>query len=366
MFGSGVDDLSARRPTAAELAGAAVRVAAGHYRSLIGAVAAILAPTAIIGGITLSYWRDQAATNGSTSGGRTLLALLGLVVVAIGNMLVQAAGVHAATSAAVGGVVDWRASVRVALGHRSTVIAASLLVTVLAFIGLVVFVIPGVYLWFTWFVVTPVVVLENRSAFGALARSRELVRGRWWSTFAAFVLVQLLVVALSIPVGFVVGVIFSSASGTAAVVQQLATYAVEILLTPVELALVAVVYLDLRRGHDGLGAREVARAAGIELAGERFDPDPWSASPPPPPRSDRPAAEGGAPSGGAVEPASGGAPQAPPAGGASPGGAMWPAVSPKPPPPVNRVSRQSVPGAGEPPDNEPASGAQDADEPGRD
>lgn len=68
-------------------------------------------------------------------------------------------------------------------------------------LGLILLIIPGLWLMTMWAVIIPVVVLENRSAGEAFGRSRELVRGHGWSVFGVIVLVILLLIGFNIVLG---------------------------------------------------------------------------------------------------------------------------------------------------------------------
>ncbi len=50
-------------------------------------------------------------------------------------------------------------------------------------LGLVLLVVPGLYLLTIWAVIAPVIVVERRGVFDAFGRSRRLVRGSGWPVF---------------------------------------------------------------------------------------------------------------------------------------------------------------------------------------
>jgi hypothetical protein len=72
-------------------------------------------------------------------------------------------------------------------------------------IGLILLIIPGLYLLTIWSMVIPVVVIESRSAGEAFGRSREVVSGNFWSVFGLIIVTFLLVAIASL----VVRLIFS-------------------------------------------------------------------------------------------------------------------------------------------------------------
>jgi uncharacterized membrane protein len=58
-------------------------------------------------------------------------------------------------------------------------------------LGLILLIIPGLYLLTRWSMIVPVIVLENRSASEAFGRSWELVRGNAWRMFGLIVITLL-------------------------------------------------------------------------------------------------------------------------------------------------------------------------------
>jgi hypothetical protein len=75
-------------------------------------------------------------------------------------------------------------------------LGASLLIAIGIVGGLVLLVVPGMYLLTVWAVVAPVIVVERRGVTEALGRSRQLVRGSGWPVLGA-VLVGFLIAILA-------------------------------------------------------------------------------------------------------------------------------------------------------------------------
>ncbi|MFA5021254.1 MAG: hypothetical protein WC517_04320, partial [Patescibacteria group bacterium] len=85
--------------------------------------------------------------------------------------------------------VDWnnlRDWYRRAAPYFWTVIAISLVYALLALIGLVLFIIPGVIFGVYYCFTIYAALFENHKFEGSFGRSRELVRGYWWAVFGRF------------------------------------------------------------------------------------------------------------------------------------------------------------------------------------
>jgi hypothetical protein len=70
-------------------------------------------------------------------------------------------------------------------------IAAGVLAGIAVAIGLILLIVPGLYLLTIWVLIVPVIVLEQRRAGESFGRSQELVSGHGWSVFG-LVIVTLL------------------------------------------------------------------------------------------------------------------------------------------------------------------------------
>jgi hypothetical protein len=76
-------------------------------------------------------------------------------------------------------------------------IIAGLLAGIGIFIGLLLLIVPGLYLLTIWSMIVPVIVFEGRRAGESFTRSREIVRGRGWSVFGLIVVVFLIIAIAS-------------------------------------------------------------------------------------------------------------------------------------------------------------------------
>lgn len=124
-------------------------------------------------------------------------AVASVFVSLVGTFWLQAALVEATVD-----LSDGRADVpvpelfRQARPHLVPGIIAALLAAVGIFAGLLLLIVPGLYLLTMWAVLIPVIVLESVPVGTAFSRSRELVRGNGWQVFGV-----LLILVLAVAIG---------------------------------------------------------------------------------------------------------------------------------------------------------------------
>ena len=144
----------------------------------------------------LSGLVDQASGDGWVSA-----LVWGLIAAAIG--IIGYFWVQAALVETVNDVRDGRADRSIGETYRAVqpqlpaVIIAGILAGIGIAIGLLLLIVPGLFLLTIWSMLVPVIVLERRSTGEAFTRSREVVRGHGWSVFGIVILTFLIVVIVS-------------------------------------------------------------------------------------------------------------------------------------------------------------------------
>jgi hypothetical protein len=257
-----------------------------QFTLLIPAALVVFVPVALISG--LIYAGD--------------ISIFGVLIVAalatIATYWFQGMVVEAAQD-----ILDGRRdhSVGSLLRSVTPVIAPLIVVGILAGIaigiGLILLIVPGLFLLTIWAVVAPVVVLERKGAIDAFGRSRELVRGNGWQVFGVIVVLFLLQVIVSQVVQAIADGISDSFASYA-----VADLIVRLLVAPLSALAAAVLYFELRGRKEGAGAGgEPALAAPAATTSP-------TGGPPPPPAPEAPSGSPQAPP----------APQAPPPGGERP------------------------------------------------
>jgi hypothetical protein len=78
------------------------------------------------------------------------------------------------------------------------IIVAGVLAALGVILGLILLIIPGLYLLTRWILIIPIIVLEGRTAGESFGRSWELVRGFAWNVFGVIVLTILILIGFRI------------------------------------------------------------------------------------------------------------------------------------------------------------------------
>ncbi|HEY7003680.1 MAG TPA: hypothetical protein VH281_05320 [Gaiellaceae bacterium] len=84
-----------------------------------------------------------------------------------------------------------------------TLALAGLIAAVAVGVGLVLFIVPGLYLLTIWLLIVPAIMLENCGVGESFGRSRELVRGYGWSVFGVIALTFLILIGVDLVLSIV-------------------------------------------------------------------------------------------------------------------------------------------------------------------
>jgi hypothetical protein len=251
-----------------EMIDAAIRMFRSNFLTLIKISAAVLGPlgliqliaTVVVGPVDFSALfeidpnADPADAFAPFVPAYTVLGVTSLVT-ALGSVLVQGASITALAQVYQGIEPDWRSSLRAGLRRFFPLFVSTVIVYLVAGIGLLLCIAPGVFLWTMWSVSPAALVTEQKGPVAAMTRSWQLVRGRFWPTLGAVALGYLLYYVVSQIISVVTGVI--TVAGAMAsesfsfVPTVLGTIIVSILSAPFLAAMVTIIYFDLRVRKEG-------------------------------------------------------------------------------------------------------------------
>lgn len=146
--------------------------------------------------LPIAFWMFliAAIANGVAGGDSGLLGLALLISLVIG-ILYQGVVVNLVRDLKAGGAESSMGElISRTLPFVGTLFVVALLAGIGVGIGLVLLVVPGLFLLTIWAVLAPAVVIEHQRVSGAFRRSRELVKGNGWPVFG--VLISALLITL--------------------------------------------------------------------------------------------------------------------------------------------------------------------------
>lgn len=183
-----------------------------YARTLLPIALGVVVPiNLVVGGIGLGQLTDgyDSSPEPAVTAVQTLVTLL------ITTPLITAMTVHVVLDAAAGRPVSARAAAAAGLDAFAPLLGALLLVVAGVALGLVAFVLPGIYAGVLWSFTAQAVVVDGRRGTQAPARSAELVRGRWWWVFGVLVVTNLVAAVLSLIVAIPADLIADAADSQA-------------------------------------------------------------------------------------------------------------------------------------------------------
>jgi hypothetical protein len=263
-----------------EILDAGIKLFTRHWRPLVLSVVGLILPVQILSAlVTASVAPEQFDLTTSETGvdegeeaefliGQGVIALLSVVSV----LLATAVCFKAVADAYLGVEPDWRRSLRFAVRRLGGLVGVTVIGGLLVALGTVALIVPGIWLFVSYSVAVPALLLERIGPWKALRRSFRLVRGRWWPTAGVLVVgylligiigalataVIMLVPALVAEDNTLVGAFGAVVGGTVG----------SVLTTPYSAAVVALLYFDLRVRKEGLDLQLIAEGADV-----RRDPD---------------------------------------------------------------------------------------------
>jgi hypothetical protein len=247
--GGGIAALPPRR--IGEILSAAFQLYRRHWRTLMAIAAVVVVPLTLLQ-YGIGHWfrtngqhpHDQAVASTSfwaVAGASLLAALVGLLLY---QVLTGAITRNIATEVA-GHDLDLEQSYRFGFARLAPILVVSILVGLATIGGLIVFIIPGIYIGVRLAVSTQALVIEDKRGTEAMRRSWDLVGGHWWH--AAF---TMLVAAML--TGVVNAVITAPFSAGAWLVQGIAAAIATTVTLPYGALVGVLLYLDLRARKEPL------------------------------------------------------------------------------------------------------------------
>ena len=221
-----------------------------HWRTLLAIAAVVVVPFTLVQYLLGDQvrTRGEVTSNGVVETATWAVGIAGLVaaLAAVVMFLVLTGAITRAVAAEVAGEdPSVEQSYRFGFHRLGSVLLVSVLVGLAIIGGLILFIIPGIYIGVRLAVSIEALVVEGRRGTQAMGRSWELVGGHWWHAFGTLVVGGLLT-------GVVNAVITAPFGNTSWFVQAVAAAVATVVTLPYGVLVGVLLYLDLRARKENL------------------------------------------------------------------------------------------------------------------
>jgi uncharacterized membrane protein len=221
-----------------------------HWRTLLAIAAVVVVPLTLLQYLFGDWIRSRGEVTSyqQVSTATWAVGAAGLVAALAGILmyLVLTGAITRAVAAEVAGEdPSVEQSYRFGFHRFWSVLLVSVLVGLATVAGLILLVIPGIYIGIRLAVSIEALVVEGRKGTQAMARSWELVGGHWWHAFGTLVVAGLLT-------GLVNALITAPFGGTGWFVQAVVAAVATVVTLPYGVLVGVLLYLDLRARKERL------------------------------------------------------------------------------------------------------------------
>jgi hypothetical protein len=233
-----------------EILSTAFRLYRRHWQTLLAIAAVVVVPLTLLQYLFGYLVRTQGETtrNGVVETATWAVGIAGLLAALAGILmyLVLTGAITRAVAAEVAGEdPSLEQSYRFGFHRLGSVLLVSVLVGLATVGGLILFIIPGIYIGVRLCVSIEALVVEGRRGTEAMGRSWGLVGGHWWHAFGTLLVAALLT-------GVVNAVITAPFSATNWFVQAVAAAVATVVTLPYGVLVGVLLYLDLRARKERL------------------------------------------------------------------------------------------------------------------
>jgi hypothetical protein len=277
MAASGSQPAPVLRPLGiADILDAALRLYRQNFGPLLGITAIVFVPVAILQIVGAYYMGTFMGPQGEGSeaqvGGMVVFGvfMLGSVLVYLLAMPICQGALSIAVARRYLGQPITVADAYHMIGDRwGTLLAGVMLVGLMTSMGMLLCLVPGIYLATLFIFVTPVIAVEGLPLMDALRRSRDLVSGEWWRCFGTYLLLSMLIQmvagAVVYPVTFASAFLLMERNpGLAQALNQGISMAVSVFAQPVQIIGLVLLYYDLRVRKEGFDLELLAQNLGTK------------------------------------------------------------------------------------------------------
>jgi hypothetical protein len=254
-----------------EVLDASFKVVRSSFGTLAACVLVVALPLNIVNTLITASTSDNAfnldsnpsgdVSTGTALAGSLLTTVLSLVL----TTLAAAACFRAVSSVYLGEQPTVGESLSFAASKLLPLIVLSILFTIGLIPAFLLLILPGIWLAVAWSVGFPAMLSEGLGPAQALGRSFRLVKGRWWPTFGAVLVMYLIVIVISGILGVLFGATLIASldsEAVAAVIYTIVNTLSSLITLPLFAAVLTIIYFDLRVRKEGFDLHLLARGVG--------------------------------------------------------------------------------------------------------
>ena len=192
-----------------------------------------------------------------------VFVFLGSLVSLVAGMVLQGALTRASIDDLSGASVNVSVALSAALAVLLPMIGLGILMALGIALGMILLVVPGIYLALCWAVSAPVLVVERLGIVASLQRSTALTQNHRWPILGLVVLFVVIVLIINMVVGFLIPggamALMGLPGGGTPYFAFIVLTAVQVFTSMIATAGGASIYFELRQVKDGLGVTDLAK-----------------------------------------------------------------------------------------------------------
>jgi hypothetical protein len=190
---------------------------------------------------------------------------IGFLILILANLVIYGALLGSIDSVAKGGGMALGEALQLGLSRLARLFGAAILFGLAAAIGILLFIIPGIYLIGIFQLVFVAIVLENARIGAAFGISRRLIKGHWWRsvTIVSVAIIILLVLSFLGTLVTALAAVLRPSVGTVLIANQVVSLVLNVIIVGWMPSVLLAMFYDLKLRHEGgdLSARVDALAA---------------------------------------------------------------------------------------------------------
>ena len=192
------------------------------------------------------------------------LVLGGALISFLAAMVLQSALMRASVDDLSGKGVNLGAAIGTGLAVLLPVVGLGLLLGIGIAVGLMLLIVPGIYLALCWIVAVPVLVIERLGIVASIQRSTVLTQNHRWAILGLIILYVVILFVLQAIVGALVpgaaaAMMGLPGEGGFPIVALVLLTIVQVVTSLIGTVGIAAIYFELRQVKDGIGVDQLAQ-----------------------------------------------------------------------------------------------------------